>query len=72
MLCSQVSSGAVVHDSELTDSGPKPEAPDRKIVFSTTYRADLNDLGYDKVAALLGRVQKCRNRFTHGLWVANC
>ena len=37
-----------------------------KIVFSTTYRADLNDLGYGKVAALLGMVQKCRNRFTHG------
>ena len=29
MLCSQVSSGAVVHDSELTDSGPKPEATHR-------------------------------------------
>ena len=28
-----------------------------KIVFSTTYRADLNDLGYGKVAALLGMVQ---------------
>ena len=37
-----------------------------KMVFSTTYRADLNDLGYSKVAALLKRVEKCRNRFTHG------
>ena len=36
------------------------------MVFSTTYWVDLNDLGYGKVAALLGRVQKCRNRFTHG------
>ena len=37
-----------------------------KVVFSTTYWADLNHLGYGKVAALLGRVQNCRNRFTHG------
>ncbi len=37
-----------------------------KVVFSTTYRADLNDLGYSKVAALLKKVEKCRNRFTHG------
>ena len=37
-----------------------------KVVFSTTYLADLNDLGYSKVAVLLRRVQKCRNRFTHG------
>ena len=37
-----------------------------KVVFSTTYWVDLNDLGYGKVAALLGRVQKCRNRFTPG------
>ena len=37
-----------------------------KVVFSTTYRADLSDLGYGKVAALLRRVQECRNRFTHG------
>ena len=37
-----------------------------KVVFSTTYLADLNDLGYGKVAVLLGKVQECRNRFTHG------
>ena len=37
-----------------------------KVVFSTTYRADLNDLGYSKAAALIRKVQKCRNRFTHG------
>ncbi len=37
-----------------------------RIAFSTTYRADLNDLGYGKVAALLKRVEECRNRFTHG------
>ena len=36
------------------------------MVYSTTYFADLNDLGYGKVAALLKRVQECRNRFTHG------
>ena len=37
-----------------------------KVVFSTTYPADLNGLGYGQVAALLKRVQKCRNRFAHG------
>ena len=37
-----------------------------KVVYSTTYLADLNDLGYGKVAALLKRVQECRNSFTHG------
>ena len=37
-----------------------------KVVFSTRYRADLNDLGYAKVAALLKRVEERRNRFTHG------
>ena len=37
-----------------------------KVVFSTTYWADLNELGYAKVAALLRRLQRCRNSFTHG------
>ena len=37
-----------------------------KVVFSTTYLDDLNYLGYGKVAVLLRRVQRCRNRFTHG------
>ena len=37
-----------------------------RVVFSTSYRADLNDLGYGKVAALLKKVERCRNRFTHG------
>ena len=37
-----------------------------KVVFSTTYRADLNDLGYGKAATLLKRVEQCRNRFAHG------
>ena len=37
-----------------------------KVVFSTTYPADLNSLGYGQVAALLQTVQKCRNRFAHG------
>ena len=37
-----------------------------KVVFSTTYRADLNDLGYGGVAALLKEVEKRRNRFSHG------
>ena len=36
------------------------------VVFSTTYRADLNDLGYGRVAALLKRVEERRNRFAHG------
>ena len=37
-----------------------------KLVFSTTYWADLNGLGYAKVAALLRKLQRCRNSFTHG------
>lgn len=37
-----------------------------RVVFSSTYRADLNDLGYGRVASLLKRVEQCRNRFTHG------
>ena len=37
-----------------------------RVVFSTTYRADLSDLGYGDVAALLKRVEGCRNRFMHG------
>ena len=37
-----------------------------KVVYSTTYWADLNDLGYAKVAGLLRQVQQCRNSFTHG------
>ena len=37
-----------------------------RVVFSTTYRADLNDLGYGRVAALLKTVEKRRNRFAHG------
>ncbi len=31
----------------------------------TTYGADLNELGYGKVAGMLKRVEKCRNRFMH-------
>ena len=37
-----------------------------RVVFSTTYLADLNDLGYGKVGALIRRVQKSRNSFAHG------
>lgn len=37
-----------------------------KVVFSTTYRADLSDLGYGNVAALLKKVEGCRNKFMHG------
>ena len=37
-----------------------------RAVFSTTYRADLNDLGYGRVAAMLKKVEQYRNRFTHG------
>ena len=37
-----------------------------RVVFSSTYRADLNDLGYGCVARLLKKVEQCRNRFTHG------
>ena len=37
-----------------------------RVVFSSTYPADLNNLGYGRMAALLKKVQQCRNRFTHG------
>ena len=37
-----------------------------RVVFSTTYRADLSDLGYGNVAALLKRIGGSRNRFMHG------
>ena len=37
-----------------------------KVIFSTTYWADLNDLGYSKVSHLLERVQERRNNFVHG------
>ena len=37
-----------------------------EVTFSTTYLADLRELGYGKVVTLLGRVRECRNRFTHG------
>ena len=37
-----------------------------KIVFSSTYWADLKDLGYSNVANLLERVQQRRNEFAHG------
>ena len=37
-----------------------------RVVFLTTYLADLNDLGYGKVATLIRRVQKSRNSFAHG------
>ena len=37
-----------------------------RVVFSSTYRGDLNDLGYGRVASLLKQVEQCRNRFTHG------
>ena len=37
-----------------------------KVTFSTTYWADLNDLGYSKVSHLLQRVQERRNNFAHG------
>ena len=37
-----------------------------RVVFSSTYRADLNDLGYGRVAALLKKVEQCRNWFAHG------
>ena len=37
-----------------------------RVVFSSTYRGDLNDLGYGRMAALLKKVERCRNRFTHG------
>ena len=37
-----------------------------RVVFSTTYWADLNNLGYGSVATLLRKVQGCRNDFAHG------
>ena len=37
-----------------------------RVVFSTTYWAELHDLGYGKVEGLLRKVQKCRNDFAHG------
>lgn len=37
-----------------------------KVLFSTTYWNDLDDLGYSHVSQLLRRVQECRNKFTHG------
>lgn len=37
-----------------------------KIAFSSTYRADLDELGYQNVSRLLVSVQKSRNAFTHG------
>ena len=37
-----------------------------RVVFSSTYRADLNDLGYGHVAALLKKVEQRRNKFVHG------
>lgn len=37
-----------------------------KVVFSTTYSADLKDLGFSTVSRLLVRVQQQRNKFAHG------
>jgi len=37
-----------------------------RVLFGTTYWADLEDLGYGQVAALLRDVQERRNRFVHG------
>ncbi len=37
-----------------------------RILFSTTYWTDLDDLGYSHVSQLLKRVQNCRNEFSHG------
>ena len=37
-----------------------------RIVFSTTYLGDLNEVGFGKSAELLRRVQKARNEFVHG------
>lgn len=36
------------------------------ILFDATYRADLNELGFDTVALHLARVQDRRNAFAHG------
>jgi len=37
-----------------------------RIVFGTTYAADLTELGYAEVARHLTKVQERRNDFTHG------
>ena len=37
-----------------------------RVLFSTTYWTDLDDLGFSNVSALLERVQTCRNKFVHG------
>jgi hypothetical protein len=37
-----------------------------QVLFSTTYWADLKELGFADVATLLSRVQERRNEFTHG------
>ena len=37
-----------------------------KVVFSTTYAADLDGLGYANIWRLLCDAQHCRNKFAHG------
>lgn len=37
-----------------------------KILFSTTFRADLQELGYPDIVAMLQKVQERRNSFAHG------
>ena len=37
-----------------------------RVVFSTTYWSDLNDLGYSQMATFLRRTQASRNDFSHG------
>jgi hypothetical protein len=37
-----------------------------KIVFSTTYKKDLEELGFAQIAILLSRIQQKRNEFMHG------
>ena len=37
-----------------------------RVLFSTTYWTDLDDLGYSNVSQILKRVQECRNIFAHG------
>lgn len=37
-----------------------------RLLFATTYRADLTDLGYDDIGRHLSHVQECRNAFAHG------
>ena len=37
-----------------------------RVAFSTTYWADLNDLGHSKVSHLLQHIQARRNDFAHG------